>query len=76
MAGETLICTNCHGSFRFDGKRRTKVAAGPIFGTPDHMMLHKKWLQGMKQTFLEKQRETIRALRPYQNVGEWIGKAE
>jgi NAD(P)H-dependent FMN reductase len=74
LARQKILCTNCHGTFTFDGTRRTKVAPGEIFGTYDHRLLHKQWLQGMKETFLKKQRETIRMLQPYQNRGRWLKK--
>jgi multimeric flavodoxin WrbA len=74
MTRNKLICTNCHGSFTYDGTKRTKMETGEIFGSPDYMLLHKQWLQGMKQAFLKKKRETIRTLLPYQNMGQWLTK--
>jgi multimeric flavodoxin WrbA len=69
----SLICTVCHGTFSFDSPGRVaKIKEGGIFGTPEHMLLHKKWLQGMKDRFITSRKETIGQLAPYKSMGRWI----
>jgi len=73
VAAEGFICTVCHGSFTVDPLGAfVRSKDGGILGPPEHMLLHRRWLQGMKARFLEKRREIARAVAPYKNVGLWI----
>lgn len=68
-----LICTLCHGTFMIDGKgKRIRLKEGGIFGTPEHMFLHKKWLGSMKTRFLGSRKKIMRAIAPLNNIGEWV----
>jgi multimeric flavodoxin WrbA len=73
IAGKRFICALCHGSFTIDREgHRVKVEEGGIFGTPEHMLLHKAWLRNMKDRFLKVRKETIKAVHDVKDVGEWI----
>ncbi len=68
-----FTCTLCHGTFRLDGKGNTEgLKEGGIFGTLEHMLLHKTWLAGMKDEFLTRKRELIKMTLPYKDTGEWL----
>jgi multimeric flavodoxin WrbA len=68
-----FTCTLCHGTFRLDSDgNRIKLKDGGIFGPPEHMLLHKAWLKGMKEQFLLKRKEILRLTLPYKEDGEWI----
>ncbi|HOE16533.1 MAG TPA: flavodoxin family protein [Syntrophorhabdaceae bacterium] len=73
MKRHTFICTLCHGKFSIDKEGvRVKIEEGDIFGTPEHRLLHKKWLQGMKGKFFDSGKEILRAALQYKDVGEWL----
>ncbi|MCX5799666.1 MAG: flavodoxin family protein [Proteobacteria bacterium] len=73
MEKKRFICTLCHGSFSTDHKgNKVKISEGGIFGNPEHMLLHKEWLRGMKNRFLEKRKEILKTIIPYRDMGEWI----
>lgn len=73
MEKTRFTCALCHGTFRIDNEgKRVKVKDGGIFGLPDHMLLHKVWLRGMKEQFLAKRKEILRLSLPYKEDGEWI----
>ncbi|HOV89207.1 MAG TPA: flavodoxin family protein [Syntrophorhabdaceae bacterium] len=73
MKKDHFVCTLCHGKFKIDENRNPlKIKEGGIFGTPEHMFLHKKWLAGMKKQFLASRKEILRALTPLKNMGEWV----
>jgi NAD(P)H-dependent FMN reductase len=73
MERKGFICTLCHGSFAIDhAGKAVRVKEGEIFGTPEHMLLHKTWLSGMKQEFLKKRKEILKTTLPYKDMGEWI----
>jgi multimeric flavodoxin WrbA len=73
MEKATFTCSLCHGTFRIDGGgKKIKLKDGGIFGLPEHMFLHKAWLKGMKEQFLEKRKEILRLTLPYKDDGEWI----
>lgn len=73
MKKARLTCTLCHGAFFIDGQgKRIKIKDGGIFGTPEHMLLHKAWLRGMKGEFMKKRKELLRLILPYKDNGEWI----
>lgn len=66
-------CTLCHGTFALDERGDIfKAKEGGIFGTPDHMLLHTKWLRGMKESFLMKRKEILRVTLPYKDDGDWV----
>lgn len=68
-----LICTVCHGIFTLSPEGRGQpVKEGPVLGPPDHMLLHKRWLQGMKQRFLSCRKESVHRLKPYRTIGQWL----
>lgn len=68
-----MICTLCHGTFRMDTDgAKQSVKKGPILGLPDHMLLHKKWLQGMKERFFSQRKESIKRLKIYRELGQWL----
>jgi len=73
MKRHTFICTLCHGKFSIDKEGvRVKIEEGDIFGTPEYRLLHKKWLQGMKDKFFDSGKEILRAALQYKDVGEWL----
>jgi hypothetical protein len=73
MEEKGFICTLCHGHFSIDSNGNTmKIKEGEILGTPEHMLLHKEWLKGMKYRFLEKRNEILKTTARYRDVGEWI----
>ena len=73
LRGKDMVCTLCHGTFtRDEAGKTTRRKEGGIFGTADHMLLHKKWLSGMKGEFLKSRREILKTTLPYKNKGEWI----
>ncbi|MDD5007086.1 MAG: flavodoxin family protein [Syntrophorhabdaceae bacterium] len=73
MKRRTFICTLCDGRFSIDKDGvRVKIKEGDIFGTPEHRLLHKEWLKGMKSSFLESRKEILRAALQYKDVGEWV----
>ena len=73
MEEKEFVCALCHGHFFINNKNeRIKIKDGGIFGPPEHMFLHREWLKGMKNRFLEKRKEIIRGTLPYKNIGIWI----
>ena len=73
MTRHTFICTLCHGKFSIDKDGvRARIKEGDIFGTPEHRLLHKEWLKGMKDRFFDSRKEILRAALKYKDVGEWI----
>ena len=68
-----FICTLCHGHFTADAKGGfVKIKEGPVLGPPDHLLLHKEWLKGMKTKFLAKRKELVKIISHYKDIGEWI----
>ncbi len=68
-----FICAVCHGSFLINDRgKKIKLKEGGIFGTSQHMLLHKTWLRGMKKEFLKKRKEILTLTLPYKDQGEWI----
>jgi multimeric flavodoxin WrbA len=68
-----FVCTVCHGSFTTGPKGRfVKAKEGGILGPPEHMLLHREWLRGMKERFNEKKREIMKTIIPYRDEGEWV----
>jgi len=73
MEEQGLICTLCHGRFGIDPSGGTvRIKEGQIFGTPEHMLLHRGWLGGMKQEFLKKRKEILKITLAYKDLGEWM----
>ncbi len=73
MKRHTFVCTLCHGKFSIDKEGiRVRIKEGDIFGTPEHRLLHKEWLKGMKDRFLNARKEILRAAMQYKDIGEWI----
>jgi multimeric flavodoxin WrbA len=73
MGKAKFTCSLCHGTFRIDSDgKRIKLKDGGIFGPPEHMLLHKAWLRGMKEKFLQKRKEILRLTLPYKEDGEWV----
>jgi hypothetical protein len=73
MEEKGFICTLCHGHFSIDSNGNSmKIKEGEIMGTPEHALLHKEWLKGMKHKFLEERKEILKAVDRYKDVGEWI----
>jgi multimeric flavodoxin WrbA len=73
MERKGFLCTLCHGSFGIDRSGKVvRIKEGEIFGTPEHMLLHKAWLSGMKQEFLKRRKEILKTTLPYKDMGEWI----
>jgi multimeric flavodoxin WrbA len=68
-----FTCALCHGAFSIDDHgKRVKIKDGGILGTPEHMLLHKAWLRGMKEEFLKKRKEIMRLTLQCKDMGEWI----
>ena len=73
MEKTRFTCALCHGTFSIDDQgKRVKIKDGGIFGPPEHMLLHKAWLRGMKEEFLKKRKEILRITLPCKDEGEWI----
>ncbi len=73
MEPDRFVCALCHGHFTVDmDKNKVKVREGGIFGTLDHMLRHRVWLQGMKERFLRNKKEIIKTIGRYKNIGEWL----
>lgn len=73
MAKKDFICTLCHSTFAIDGSGNSiKIKDGGMLGPPKHMLLHKAWLQKMKNRFLRHRREIARLSAQYKDIGEWI----
>jgi NAD(P)H-dependent FMN reductase len=73
MEETRFICTACHGSFILDQTGRPDpLKDGDLFGSPEHMLLHKEWLGSMKAKFIERRREILKTTIPYKDIGEWI----
>jgi multimeric flavodoxin WrbA len=73
MTGKKFICTLCHGTFRIDeGHRAVPIKDGGMLGDAEHMLLHKKWLSGMKDRFMERRKEILKVSLHYKDMGEWI----
>ena len=73
MEEKRFVCTVCHGKFRISPSGRVvRLEGGEIFGTPEHMLLHRGWLTGMKEEFLKRRKDILRITLPYKDVGEWI----
>jgi hypothetical protein len=73
MEETQFICTMCHGSFMLDKAGNARpIKDGGLFGSADHMLLHKEWLASMKGRFMERRREILKTTIPYKDVGEWI----
>lgn len=72
-AEKSFICTVCHGSFTISSKGTfRKVREGGILGPPEHMLLHREWLRGMKKRFEERKKEILHTILPYRDEGEWV----
>jgi multimeric flavodoxin WrbA len=73
IADVDYICTACHGSFAIgsDGTFARKKEGG-IIGPPEHMLLHREWLRGMKRKFQENKKKIIQTITAYKEDGEWI----
>lgn len=68
-----FICTVCHGSFTVNAKGSfVRKKDGGIIGPPEHMLLHREWLKGMKKRFQEKKKEILQTIIPYKDEGEWV----
>jgi NAD(P)H-dependent FMN reductase len=68
-----FTCALCHGSFALDGAGMViPLKEGGMFGSADHMLLHKDWLGSMKQQFLDRRREILKTTLPYKDMGEWV----
>lgn len=73
MKRHTFVCTLCHGKFSIDkGGVRVRIKEGDIFGTPEHRLLHKEWLKGMKDRFFKVRKDILRKALLYKDMGEWI----
>jgi len=73
ITGKAFTCTVCHGSFTIDAQGTfVRKKEGGILGPPEHMLLHREWLRGMKQRFAERKKEIMKTIIPYKNEGEWI----
>jgi len=73
MEETRFSCTLCHSIFSIDDKgKKIKLKDGGIFGNPQHMLLHKAWLRGMKENFLKKRKEILQVSLPYKEDGEWV----
>ncbi|OPY73958.1 MAG: putative NAD(P)H-dependent FMN-containing oxidoreductase YwqN [Syntrophorhabdus sp. PtaU1.Bin058] len=73
MKKNSFICTLCSGRFSIDKNGvRVKIREGEIFGTPEHRLLHKEWLRGMKDRFLGSRKEILQAASQYKDIGEWV----
>ncbi|MHB8108498.1 MAG: flavodoxin family protein [Syntrophorhabdaceae bacterium] len=73
IEGRNLVCTVCHGTFTMSETGQiTKKEASPIMGSPEHMLLHREWLRGMKQRFLDNRKQIVKTIVPYKDIGEWI----
>lgn len=71
--GKDLVCTVCHGIFTMDEAGHiTKKEDSPIMGPPEHMLLHREWLRGMKQRFLDNRKQIVKTIVPYKDIGEWV----
>lgn len=68
-----FVCTVCHGSFTIGPQGRfVKGKDGGILGSPEHMLLHREWLRGMKERFNDRKREIMKTIIPYRDDGEWV----
>jgi NAD(P)H-dependent FMN reductase len=68
-----FICTICHGIFAVDGNgKTTKIKDGGVLGTAEHMFMHKEWLRGMKDRFIQNKKGIINAITAYKGVGKWV----
>lgn len=68
-----FICTVCHGSFTVNARGSfIRKKEGGIIGPPEHMLLHREWLRGMKKRFQERKKEILRTIIPYKDEGEWV----
>jgi multimeric flavodoxin WrbA len=68
-----FICTVCHGSFKTDTKGAfVKLKKGEVLGPLEHLFRHKTWLGSMKDKFLARRKEIMRAIIPYKDMGQWI----
>ena len=72
-AQKDFICTVCHGVIGIspDG-RLVPLKESEIIGPPEHMLLHREWLRGMKRKFQENKRKIIQTIAGYKDEGEWI----
>lgn len=72
-ARKDFICTVCHGTFGIDEDGRfLPLKEGGIIGPPEHMLLHREWLRGMKKKFQENKKKIIQTIASYKDDGEWI----
>jgi hypothetical protein len=77
IAKVDYICTVCHGSFAIDAIGNfIKKKEGGIMGPPEHMLLHREWLRGMKKRFQENKKKIIQTIAGYKEDGEWIKPPE
>jgi hypothetical protein len=68
-----FVCTLCHSHFSIDEQgNRIKAMDGCILGPPEHMYLHREWLRGMKNRFMQKRKEILKSSLPYKDTGKWI----
>lgn len=73
MEKRAFTCALCHGIFSVDDQgKKIKIKDGGIFGNPEHMLLHKARLKGMKENFLKKRKEILRLSLTYKDDGEWV----
>lgn len=73
MKRNTFICTLCLGRFVINKEGvRVRIKEGDMFGTPEHRLLHKEWLKGMKDRFLKARKEILKNALQYKDDGEWI----
>ncbi len=73
MREKDFLCTLCHGTFTLDGDgKAVRATDGGIFGSPEHMLLHKAWLASMKDRFMEQRKEILKTTLRYKGIGEWI----
>lgn len=73
IAGKDFICTVCHGIVGVNAAgEMIPIKQGEIIGPPEHMLLHRDWLRGMKRKFQDNKKKIIQTIAGYKNEGEWI----
>lgn len=73
IAQKDFICTVCHGTLGIDADGNfIPLKDGGIIGPPEHMLLHREWLRGMKKKFQENKKKIIQTIAAYKDDGEWI----
>jgi NAD(P)H-dependent FMN reductase len=77
IARTDYICTVCHGTFGIDADGSfIKLKECGIIGPPEHMLLHREWLRGMKRKFQENKKKVIQTITGYKDDGDWIKPPE